>query len=248
MVIFGPPAVGKMTVGRAVTARSGFRLFHNHAVLEPLLEVFDHDTPPIMRLLGQWRRRVIEEAAAADIDLVLTFVWGLELEDDVHEVSDYIGPYVDRAAAVSFVELYADLDTRLERHRTEHRLAEKRSKRDVTWSEGNVRDLGQHVMNTGRRGSAEVPTRASCCWHGTRTSSSTTPGCHPMRPPRRSWLGSTAEGPLRRWSQPRGPQAEPCLEKTDEACVHAATVRQGSLIGTDWQAVVTRVTFMPTTG
>jgi hypothetical protein len=39
---------------------------------------------------------------------------------------------------VSFVELYADLDTRLERHRTEHRLAEKRSKRDVTWSEGNV--------------------------------------------------------------------------------------------------------------
>ncbi len=158
LVIFGPPAVGKMTVGRAVTARSGFRLFHNHAVLEPLLEVFDYGTPPFMRLLGQWRRGVIEEAAAADIDLVLTFVWGLELEDDVREVSDYIGPYVERGAAVSFVELYADLDTRLERNRTEHRLAEKRSKRDVTWSEGNVRDLEQHVMNTGRRGPADVPT------------------------------------------------------------------------------------------
>jgi hypothetical protein len=158
LVIFGPPAVGKMTVGRAVTARSGFKLFHNHAVLEPLLEVFDYGTPPFMRLLGHWRRRVIEEAAAAGIDLVLTFVWGLELEDDARELSDYIRPYVELGATVWFVELYADLDTRLERNRTEHRLAEKRSKRDVTWSDGNVRGLEQHVMNTGRRGQSDVPT------------------------------------------------------------------------------------------
>jgi hypothetical protein len=158
LVIFGPPAVGKMTVGRAVTARSGFKLFHNHAVLEPLLEVFDYGTPPFMRLLGHWRRRVIEEAAAAGIDLVLTFVWGLELEDDARELSDYIRPYVELGATVWFVELYADLDTRLERNRTEHRLAEKRSKRDVTWSDGNVRGLEQHVMNTGRCGQSDVPT------------------------------------------------------------------------------------------
>jgi hypothetical protein len=158
LVIFGPPAVGKMTVGRAVTARSGFRLFHNHAALEPLLEVFDYGTPQFAKLLGAWRRQVIEEAAASGTDLVLTFVWGLELDDDAREVSDYIRPYVDRGAAVSFVELYADLDTRLERNRTEQRLAEKRSKRNVTWSDGNVRDLEQHVMNTGRRGDDAVPT------------------------------------------------------------------------------------------
>jgi len=82
----------------------------------------------------------------------------LELEDDVLEVSDYIRPYVERGAAVSFVELYADLDTRLERNRTEHRLAEKRSKRDVTWSDDNVRDLEQHVMNTGRPSQTAVST------------------------------------------------------------------------------------------
>jgi hypothetical protein len=67
-----------------------------------------------------------------------------------HEVSDYIRPYVEAGAAISFVELFADLDTRLERNRTEHRLAEKRSKRDVVWSDGNVRQLEQHVMTTGR--------------------------------------------------------------------------------------------------
>lgn len=149
MVIFGPPAVGKMTVGRAVAASSEFRLFHNHAMLEPLLEVFDYGTPPFAQLLGEFRRRVMEEAAASGADLVMTFVWGLELEEDARELGDYVRPYVERGAAVSFVELYADIATRLDRNRTEHRLAEKRSKRDVTWSDGNVREFEQFVMNTG---------------------------------------------------------------------------------------------------
>jgi len=30
VIIFGPPAVGKMTVGRALAERTGFKLFHNH--------------------------------------------------------------------------------------------------------------------------------------------------------------------------------------------------------------------------
>ena len=82
LVIFGPPAVGKMTVGRAVAARSEFRLFHNHATIEPLLDVFDYGTPPFMTLMTEWRSRVVEEAAAFGTDLVFTFVWGLEIEAD----------------------------------------------------------------------------------------------------------------------------------------------------------------------
>jgi hypothetical protein len=58
LVIFGPPAVGKMTVGREVAARSSFRLFHNHASIEPLLEVFGFGVPSFNRLLAEWRRRV----------------------------------------------------------------------------------------------------------------------------------------------------------------------------------------------
>ena len=148
LVIFGPPAVGKMTVGRAVAARSDFRLFHNHATIEPLLEVFDYGTPPFTTLMGEWRRRVVEEAAAFGTDLLFTFVWGLEIESDAAAMRELIAPYADAGAEVAFVELVADLDTRLVRNRTEHRLAEKRSKRDVEWSEANVRELERHTMNT----------------------------------------------------------------------------------------------------
>lgn len=137
-----------MTIGRRVVERSGFRLFHNHAMIEPLLEVFDYGTPPFVRLLREMRQQVVREAAAANTDLVLTYVWGLEIQGDVEELTQQISPYVDRGAVVSFVELAADLDTRLERNRSEQRLAEKRSKRDLDWSDSNVRDMERHVMNT----------------------------------------------------------------------------------------------------
>lgn len=149
LVIFGPPAVGKMTVGRAVAARSDFRLHHNHAVIEPLLEVFDYGTPSFVKCRDDWRQQVFDEAARSGIDLVFTFVWSLGIEADTALVRAMIAPYVERGAAVAFVELVAGLETRLERNRTEHRLAEKRSKRDVEWSHGNVIDLESHVMNTG---------------------------------------------------------------------------------------------------
>jgi hypothetical protein len=34
-IIFGPPAVGKMTVGLELERLTGFRLFHNHMVGRP---------------------------------------------------------------------------------------------------------------------------------------------------------------------------------------------------------------------
>ncbi|KRE91819.1 AAA family ATPase [Arthrobacter sp. Soil764] len=148
LVIFGPPAVGKMTVGREIARRSNFRLFHNHTLIEPLLEVFDYGTPPFTRLLNEWRAGVVQEAAMSGTDLLFTFVWGLELQADADDLTRYIRPYVEKGADVAFVELSADLNTRLRRNRTELRLAEKRSKRDVEWSDANVREMERFLMNT----------------------------------------------------------------------------------------------------
>ena len=148
-VLFGPPAVGKTTVGRAVCARSDFRLFHNHHTIEPLLEIFGFGTPPFVVLNGEFRRRVIEEAAASGTRLIFTLVWNVEEQEDADEVRRLVSPYIDVGLRVSFVELYADLATRLERNRGEERISDKRSKRDLAWSEAHVRELdAAYVMNT----------------------------------------------------------------------------------------------------
>jgi hypothetical protein len=148
--VFGPPAVGKMTVGREIASRTGYKLLHNHMPIEPLLEIFDFGTPSFGRLVDGFRRRVIEEALVSELPgLVFTMVWGLDLPEDLALVSSYVGLVEAAGGRVSFVELYAALGERLERNRTELRLAEKRSKRDVDWSHGNVVELERFVMSTG---------------------------------------------------------------------------------------------------
>jgi len=148
LVIFGPPAVGKTTVGRAVCERTGFRLFMNHHTIEPLSEIFGMDTPPFRTLTSEFRRRVVEEGAAANVRLALTLVWNLGGVEDARWVSGLVAPYADRGLPVSFVELEADLETRLQRNRGEDRLLLKPSKRDLAWSEGHLHEREAWTMNT----------------------------------------------------------------------------------------------------
>ena len=93
LLILGPPAVGKMTVGRAVAARSSYRLFHNHHTIELLLDVFDYGTPAFSRLNGEFRQRVVEEAAASGTDLIFTVVMSMDLMEDAEFLERFAAPY-----------------------------------------------------------------------------------------------------------------------------------------------------------
>ena len=83
VVLFGPPAVGKMTVGHELCRLTGYRLFHNHLTIEPFLGIFEFGSPSFARLSSEFRRRVLEEAIVSGLPgLVFTFVWALQLEED----------------------------------------------------------------------------------------------------------------------------------------------------------------------
>lgn len=150
-MLFGPQAVGKMSVGRQLAARTPYRLFHNHATIEPLLEVFDWGTPPFETLKQEFRRRVIEEAVAADLPgLVFTYVWLLDDPRDAAYVEQLVAPVPAASGRVDFVELWSDLDTRLAREGTPERLAAKPSKRDTAWARAHLLDSHeQQVLSTG---------------------------------------------------------------------------------------------------
>lgn len=40
IVLIGSGAVGKMTVGRELMKITDYRLFHNHHMIEPVIEIF----------------------------------------------------------------------------------------------------------------------------------------------------------------------------------------------------------------
>ncbi len=71
--IHGPAAAGKLTVGRALQALSGLRLFHNHLVVDALLSTFPFGSEPFVRLREQMWLSVFDEAARHGTSLIFTF-------------------------------------------------------------------------------------------------------------------------------------------------------------------------------
>lgn len=151
VILFGPPAVGKMTVGYELCKLTGYKLLHNHMTVEPVLEIFPFGSPPFLRLVGEFRRRIVEEALEAELPgLVMTFVWGLDLESDTAGIRSYLELAESRGGRLRLVELYADQAERLRRNATEFRMDRKRTHRDQELSVQILRDLDRdHVLNTG---------------------------------------------------------------------------------------------------
>jgi hypothetical protein len=151
VVVFGPIAVGKMTVGREICDLTGFKLLHNHMTIEPLLEIFPYGSPPFGRLVSEFRRRVLEEAAESALSgLVFTYVWALDLDEDTTVIASYVDLVRSRGGSVRFVELLAAQSERLERNGSALRLDHKRSKRDLAFSRSDLLESDEkYVLNTG---------------------------------------------------------------------------------------------------
>ena len=72
--IFGLPATGKLTVAKQLEITTGYKLFHNHLVVDLLLSVFDFGTPPFVQLREQIWLSVFDQACQAHLPgLIFTF-------------------------------------------------------------------------------------------------------------------------------------------------------------------------------
>ena len=150
IVVFGPPAVGKMTVGHELAKRTGFKLFHNHMSIDLVLNFFEFGQPPFNRLVSEFRKRIFEEVAASELPgFIFTFVWSLKLESDRKFIDETCDIFRAKGSGIYFVELEADLQERLRRNETEFRLTQKPSKRNLEKSKRNLLDVEEeHTLNS----------------------------------------------------------------------------------------------------
>ena len=138
IIIFGPPAVGKMTVGVELAKISGLKLFHNHMTIDLVLNFFDWESPQF-KLSNEIRQRIFEEVATSDLDgLIFTFVWALNDDRDKTYIDNICSIFRAQGANIHFVELYSDVSTRLQRNVTEFRLQQKPTKKDTEHSTKNI--------------------------------------------------------------------------------------------------------------
>lgn len=136
IVIFGPSAVGKMTVGIELAKLTSFKFFHNHMVIEPLNSLFGFHDSRMWKLVGEFRRRIFEELSDGKPNgVIFTYVWALNQESDHQELLGYIDSLGLSINDVLFVELEADQRIRIDRNKSSLRLQEKKSKNNISESE-----------------------------------------------------------------------------------------------------------------
>ncbi|HSG45806.1 MAG TPA: AAA family ATPase [Anaerolineales bacterium] len=150
VVIFGPPAVGKMTVGYELAKLTGMPVFHNHMTIDLVLEFFPYGHDRFHTLVSEFRQRIFEEVAAEKgAGMIFTYVWALDQEDDKLQLDSYCEIFKKQGCNVFFVELEAALEERLERNKGKFRLQKKSSKRDIARSEANLLDTEKiYTMNS----------------------------------------------------------------------------------------------------
>lgn len=150
VIIFGPQAVGKMTVGQELEKISDLKLFHNHMTIDLVSPFFSYDTPEGKRLVGLFREEMFQAAAKSELPgLIFTYVWAFDLEQDGAYIRHLTDMFTAQGAEVCYVELEAEVFERLERNKSENRLQYKPTKRDLAWSEQDLLDsMNDYRLNS----------------------------------------------------------------------------------------------------
>lgn len=133
VLIIGSGAVGKMTVGQELEKRTDLILFHNHMTIEPVIDIFGYCN---RNIVNKWRWAVFEESVRLQFDgLIFTYMWDFDSKNDCKFINELVDFYESHNADVYCVELVADQNVRLQRNKTENRLNNKPSKRELDVSE-----------------------------------------------------------------------------------------------------------------
>lgn len=141
IIIFGPQAVGKMTVGQELEKKTGLKLFHNHMSIDFVSNFFSYSTKEGQRLVTLIREEIFKAVAKSDMQgLIFTFVWGFNFQSEWDYIDQVCRIFEDEGSDVYFVELETDLETRIERNKSPNRLQHKPLKRDVERFEKDLID------------------------------------------------------------------------------------------------------------
>jgi hypothetical protein len=155
LIILGPHAVGKMTVGQELAKITGLRLFHNHMSIELTRKLFAHSEKEWGLLNSTIRQTVFELFAKGDFPgLIFTYMCAFDMQSEFDFLQKVIDLFHSNGANCYVVELCADFDERLLRNKSENRLLHKESKRNLEWSEAEMRATSEKYRLNSHEGEA----------------------------------------------------------------------------------------------
>ena len=140
VVVCGPHAVGKMTVAESLRDKLRYNMMMNHDSIELSDRIFGFATPAQKELNEDIRQKVFSLAVKHNVDMIFTYVCAFDEPEEREYLTELKDLFEQSGGQFYFVELSADIETRLARNETPHRMERKASKRDVAWSRANLLD------------------------------------------------------------------------------------------------------------
>jgi shikimate kinase len=118
--LYGPPGVGKLTVGTELAALTGFRLFHNHLTVNLATAIFPRESPAWVRMIRHVRRHVFAEVMREGVDLIYTGVY-LGTVEQATAIETMLEPIRAGGGSVAFVQLACEREDLVRRVQNESR-------------------------------------------------------------------------------------------------------------------------------
>jgi hypothetical protein len=122
--IYGPPAVGKLTVANELAKITGFPVFHNHLTRDIVHELYPHTLSEHYDLVHDLRLTVFHYLASHGTSAIFTYVY--DGESDWPTVKQMIQSVEPSGGEVCFVELTTDRGTLLNRVTEDSRKTHKK--------------------------------------------------------------------------------------------------------------------------
>lgn len=149
IVIIGPQAVGKMTIGEKLKEKIGYTLMTNHDSIEIALRIFSSNKDAKLKLKSKIREDVFNICLENNISIIFTFVVDFNTNEDILYLNELKNKFEKTGGHFYLIELEADLQTRLDRNKTPHRLECKPSKKNIEWSDKELIDsMNIYRMNS----------------------------------------------------------------------------------------------------
>ena len=129
IIVCGPQAVGKMTVAESLRDKLRYNMMMNHDSIEVSDRIFGFATPAQKEFNAYFREKAFELAVKHNVDLIFTYVCAFDMPQEREYLTSLKNLFEQAGGSFYFVELSADLETRLARNETPHRMERKASKR-----------------------------------------------------------------------------------------------------------------------
>ena len=101
---------------------------------------FSYKTDAGKRLVKLFRQEIFKEVTKSNLEgIIFTFIWAFDQKADWDYVDEISDIFKSKGEEVYLVELEADLDERIDRNKSPHRLIHKPSKRNLKESESELK-------------------------------------------------------------------------------------------------------------